>query len=259
MSAAPAAGLPVAQLRHHPDNPPGRHVDVDELADSIRAVGILQPLLVEPDPSGGWVVLAGNRRLAAARSLGLTAVPCVVRAAHDDIAHTAVRLIENGHRRNLSPMEQAREFGRLRAAGRTLKEIRALTGFSMTHISNRLMLLELTANTQALVESGVLSAEAATDAARLARPPRQRKPPAAPVVTPPDGPLNFEREHFGRAHRLAELAAAICIGVHGRLAALGGLGGIACGRCWEAAIRRDAAQAPAVFPAVSPTAAAVTA
>lgn len=245
--------IEVGRLRHHPDNPPGRRGDVAELADSIRAVGILQPLLVEPD-GDGFVVVAGNRRLAAARLAGLAEVECTVRQATNRGSHTEVRLIENGHRRALSPMEQARAFGQLRTGGLPQAAIAARTGFSISHVSDRLALLELGAVTQDRVERGVLSADVALAAVRAARrpPTRENDPGHGPGKQYEATPL--APDHFGRGHPLAAQAHAVCRRTHGPLLASAGLGGIACGRCWENAIRADEhGQAVDAVAAAAPT------
>ena len=214
-----------------------------ELADSIRAVGILEPLLVEPaSHARGYVVIAGNRRLAAARLLGLVDVECMVRPRHDRSDHAAVRLIENGHRRALSPMEQARGFGQLRDDGLSQTEIAKRTGFSIPHVSQRLTLLELGAVTQDRVERGVLRADVAVAAVRSTRRPSQPDKPRHPAMAQPPPaavPCALAPDHFGRGHPLSRHAGQRCRGVHGELRAAAGLGGIACGRCWETAIRAD--------------------
>lgn len=230
--------IPLGQLHHHPDNPPERHADVAELADSIRAVGVLQALLVEPDGSS-YVVVAGNRRFAAAKVAGLTEVPCTVRPAHDQDAHTAVRLIENGHRKNLTPLEQARAFGQLRDSGLSQTEIARRTGFSLGHVSNRLALLDLGAATQARIEAGTLRPDEALAAIRATRP--DQRPKGRRQI--PNDTTPLAKDHFGRGHGLANQAGARCRRTHGQLLAMGGLGGVACGRCWEATIRSHERQA----------------
>lgn len=234
-TAARQATLPLVSLRHHPGNPAGRHTgaDVDELADSIRVIGILQPLLVEPAPDGaGYVVLAGNRRLAAARAAGLWEAPCVIRDAGDDGSHTAIRLIENGHRKGLTPMQQARAFAELRDRdGLTQTEVARRTGFSLSHVSLRLMLLQLDAGTQARIEAGELSAENAVAAIREARgtagSKKQQKKPST-----------GRNCYFGPSHPVAEAARQMCRSQHGE-AGRTTTGGVACAPCWEAAIRAD--------------------
>ena len=93
---------PVNDLRMNPLNPRDElhTAGLDELAESIRAQGVLQPLLVTP----GGVVVAGHRRLAAARLAGLTAVPVVVRDLND-VQQQEIMLVENLQRQDLSAVE----------------------------------------------------------------------------------------------------------------------------------------------------------
>ncbi len=101
-SASSTETRPVNDLRPNPLNPRGElHVaGLDELADSIRAQGVLQPLLVTP----GGVVVAGHRRLAAARLAGLSEVPVVVRDL-DAVQQQEIMLVENLQRQDLSAVE----------------------------------------------------------------------------------------------------------------------------------------------------------
>jgi len=101
-SASSTETRPVNDLRPNPLNPRGElHVaGLDELADSIRAQGVLQPLLVTP----GGVVVAGHRRLAAARMAGLSEVPVVVRDL-DAVQQQEIMLVENLQRQDLSAVE----------------------------------------------------------------------------------------------------------------------------------------------------------
>jgi ParB/RepB/Spo0J family partition protein len=233
--------IPLDKLHHHPDNPPERIKGVEELAESIRSVGILQALVVEPlaDRPDEYVIVIGHRRRAAAALLGLPAVPCDVRRQHSTVTHTMVRLIENGHRRNLSPLEQAHAFGELRRMGMTLAAISGRTGFSAGHISTRLALLELDAGTQRRLAAGQIRAEDALAAVRDARGggPGQRRRGRRPVSTPvtvssPVVELTFQ-SHFGPAHPVFQAAAARCLTEH--MAP----DGVACPPCWEFAVRAD--------------------
>jgi ParB family chromosome partitioning protein len=106
--AAPYREVPLAELAANPLNARRKLTDIDALADSVRAVGILEPLLVTPSANGhrGLVIVAGHRRLAAAHKAGLSAVPCVVRAL-DEIAMVQAALVENSHRQNLTYTEEA--------------------------------------------------------------------------------------------------------------------------------------------------------
>lgn len=232
--------IPVGMLHHHPDNPPSRLDDLHGLTDSIREAGLLQPLLVEPDGPGRYLVVAGNRRLAAAISAGLAEVLCVVRDRHDTLDHRRVRLIENGHRRNLSPMEQAREFGKLLDAGLSQAEIAQRTGFSPGHVSGRLLLLSLDDATQARVESGQVNAEHAINAVRAVRSHVRRamKTRGAKAPVPDRGSVSVgEDGGLTRTNPVAQAAHARCKQRHGLSGGL--VGSVACGSCWEFCIRAD--------------------
>jgi ParB/RepB/Spo0J family partition protein len=112
-----------------------------ELAASIAEHGILQPLLVR-QTDAGWEVVAGRRRLAAARTAGLTTVPCVLRVLSDDEAADAA-LAENLHRRDLSAVEEALAYSHLRDRGLNQTQIARRAGRSQSHVSTLLRVLEL--------------------------------------------------------------------------------------------------------------------
>lgn len=128
--------------------------DLAELAASIAEHGVLQPLLVRQIKKQ-WEVVAGRRRLAAARQAGLDAVPCVVRALSKDQA-TDAAIAENIHRRNLSPIEEAMAFAHLRHHGASGPDIARRTGRSTAHVYNLLKLLEFPEDVRAEIHSGRL-------------------------------------------------------------------------------------------------------
>lgn len=138
--------------------------DVDDLADlegSIRTLGVLQPIVVRPAVDG-WEVVAGRRRLAAARAAGLTEVPCVVRNLDDDGA-ADVALAENLHRRSLSPIEEGLAYAKLRDRGLTQQEIADRVGRSQAHVSRILRVLELPAELREKVHRREMSYVTALD------------------------------------------------------------------------------------------------
>lgn len=135
------------ELAPSPLNPRGPVVEDDELrdlADSIRAQGILQPLVV----TRNGTVIAGHRRHAAARLAGLTHVPCIVRDLTPG-QQLAVMLVENLQRRSLSPMQQAQGVGRLRDTGLSPAEIAARVGRHRSWVDGMLRLLALPEDLQA--------------------------------------------------------------------------------------------------------------
>src|SRR5438093_1661684 len=105
------AHLPVETIHANPRQPRRRfdHDATNGLADSIRAQGVVQPVIVRSRPEGGWELIAGERRWRAAREAGLATLPAVVRDA-DDRDSFLLALVENVVREDLSPVEEARAF-----------------------------------------------------------------------------------------------------------------------------------------------------
>ena len=140
---------------------PRTHFDDDslnELADSIRAVGVLQPLLVRALRPGAFQLIAGERRLKAAQRAGLAQVPVIVRDA-TDAASAEQALIENVHREDLSPLEEAAAYQQLIEDFRlTHDQLAARVGKNRATISNSLRLLALPASVQQLIADRRLSA-----------------------------------------------------------------------------------------------------
>ena len=139
---------------------PRRHFDeeaLQQLADSIREHGLLQPLVVRPMKAGGYQLIAGERRWRASRMAGLTEVPVIVLDVGDEKA-MELTMIENLQREDLNPMEEA-------AGYRQLMEVHHLTqdavakavGKSRPAVANMLRLLELPEDIQDQVRSGALS------------------------------------------------------------------------------------------------------
>lgn len=143
---------------------PGRYqprtgMDADalnELADSIRSQGVVQPVVVRAVGSGRYELIAGERRWRAAQKAGLHEIPAVIRKVPDQAA-IAMALIENIQRENLSPLEEARALERLIAEFELSHEGAAeAVGRSRTSVTNLLRLLELTPEVRELVEAGRL-------------------------------------------------------------------------------------------------------
>jgi ParB family chromosome partitioning protein len=150
--AAPHAGLrevPVDLLRRGKYQPriDMREETLAELAESIRAQGVVQPIVVRPLPGSGsethYEIVAGERRWRAAQLAGLQTVPAVIRDIPDETA-VAVALIENIQRENLNPIEEARSLHRLvEEFGLTHADAAQAVGRSRATVSNLLRLLEL--------------------------------------------------------------------------------------------------------------------
>jgi ParB family transcriptional regulator, chromosome partitioning protein len=127
-----------------------------ELAESIKAHGVVQPILVRPLAAGRYEIIAGERRWRAARLAGLAAVPAVVRDVSDRHA-LAIALIENIQREDLNPLEEAAGLKRLiDELGMTHAETAEALGRSRAAITNALRLLELAPPVQELVRDGKL-------------------------------------------------------------------------------------------------------
>jgi len=137
--------LPVEQLDPHPNNPRKDLGDLTELTESIRANGVLQNLTVVSKPlsegGGQYTVIIGHRRLAAAKLAGLSTVPCVIMEM-DELEQIRTMAIENMHRSDLTPIEQADSFQMMLDLGDTVQTISENTGFSETTVRNRLKLRE---------------------------------------------------------------------------------------------------------------------
>ncbi|MFU0832038.1 MAG: Stage 0 sporulation protein J [Oscillospiraceae bacterium] len=131
---------------------------LQELAESIRQHGILQPLLVRPIVSGGYQIVAGERRWRAARIAQLKEVPAVVREMSDrEVMQLA--LIENLQREDLNPLEEAQGYQSLiETYGMTQEEVASTVGKSRPAVANALRLLNLPEEIRNLVETGIISA-----------------------------------------------------------------------------------------------------
>lgn len=139
--------LPLDHLLPHPHNPRGSvdPASIQELADSIREHGILEPLLIVPHPEqkDRYVVVAGHRRLAAAEAAGLQVVPVIVRTDLDSAKQEEVMLVENLQREDLTPLQEARAFERLIRQGYTRADIIRNTGIGQARLQATLQILRL--------------------------------------------------------------------------------------------------------------------
>ena len=149
--------LPIDRI-HRGRYQPRRHFDQDglrELADSISAQGMVQPVVVRPVQEG-YELIAGERRWRAAQMAGLHEIPAVVRDL-DDQAAAAVGLIENIQREDLNPLEQARAIDRLiEDFGLTHQQVAQAVGRSRAAVTNLLRLQELDEVVKEMVETGQL-------------------------------------------------------------------------------------------------------
>jgi ParB/RepB/Spo0J family partition protein len=224
----PAAGLYV-QIDVRLIDVDGRNVrtdlgDLTELAASIKAVGILQPLTVDAE-GARYRLRYGHRRLAAAKLAGHGEVPCIVRSPLADPAVRVERLIENLHRKNLEPLEEAKAYQQLIAAGMTQADVARRVAVSQATVSARLSLLVLPPAAQAMVRDKRLPLVEATKLASQVR---------------ANGSGAVVHKEVGRAgdllspnHPLAASARKACTHIARRLYAG------ACTPCWETAVRTD--------------------
>lgn len=131
------------QIERDPDQPRKNLGSLDGLKSSIRAQGILQPLIVSPLTENRYRLIAGERRWTAARALGLTETPVIVRTVEDQQRLT-LQIIENLHRRDLDPLEEARSYRRLMeefSLGQ--RDIAAKLGKSLAQVNETLRILDL--------------------------------------------------------------------------------------------------------------------
>jgi ParB family chromosome partitioning protein len=150
--------LPVSALRPNSRQPRTNFPEagIRELAASIKEVGILQPLVVRPTP-GGFELIAGERRLRAAKEASLERVPVLIRQAGEDES-MELALVENLQRENLSPLETAAAYQALMDGfGLTRERLARRLGKSRTAVTNTLRLVHLPERIQALLNDGKLS------------------------------------------------------------------------------------------------------
>jgi ParB family transcriptional regulator, chromosome partitioning protein len=150
------AQLPVETLRPGKYQPRTRmdEASLADLAESIRARGVIQPVVVRPVGEGRYELLAGERRWRAARIAGLERIPAIIREVPDDVA-LGIGLIENIQREDLNPIEEAAGIKRLIDEFRlTHEEAARAVGRSRAGVTNLLRLLDLAPAAQAFVQDG---------------------------------------------------------------------------------------------------------
>ena len=133
--------IPRVDLFTHPDNPRDDLGDLTELAESIKQNGIMQNLTVVPRRAGGYTVIIGHRRLAAAQIAQLKALPCIITEMSDRKQHETM-LAENMLRKDLTLANQVQAFEQLRLDGATAEEIAETSGFSLKTVEKRLKYAE---------------------------------------------------------------------------------------------------------------------
>jgi ParB/RepB/Spo0J family partition protein len=229
MSGAQLRMVPVSQLVANRRNVREKLEGIDELAASIRARGLLQPLIVN-DRAGTLEVTDGHRRLEASRRAGLPAVLCIVTTdvgTHD----VTITMLAASMHKELKPIEQGRAFQRLQGEGMTIAEISRSTGYSVALIRGRLLLLELPDEAQDMVEDESLTIGEATE---LARQVKARK--SGGVVRMGSGK---ETARYWATHPLRGAVREYCTHRDVRRT----IGDAGCPHCWEKVIRADEREA----------------
>jgi ParB family chromosome partitioning protein len=158
----PDLTVPIEKLVPNPDQPRRdfpQH-ELEELAGSLDAKGVIQPLIVRPapEPAGGYQIVAGERRWRAAQLAQLHEVPVIVREL-DDTEVLEVAIIENIQRANLNPVEEATGYRQLMERfGHTQERLAGALSKSRSHIANLMRLLQLPDEVQTYLRDGRLSA-----------------------------------------------------------------------------------------------------
>lgn len=151
--------IPVESIEKNPFQTRTRFDEsaLDELASSISASGVVQPVVVRPLPSGRYQLITGERRLLASIKAGKQTLPAIIRRVSDEQT-LEMTIVENLQRADLNPMEQARAFQRLSSTFKlTQDEVAQRTGKDRTSVANFLRLLRLPEAVQNMVEGGELS------------------------------------------------------------------------------------------------------
>jgi ParB/RepB/Spo0J family partition protein len=170
LSERTLANVPVAAITPNPNQPRKTFKGIDELAGSIRANGLLQPITLRPRGDGTYLVVAGERRFRAVSSLGWETIPAIV---IDNDAEDTFRLavLENMARKDMSPVEEARSLKTLLET-MTVSEVAAAVGYGSldgNQITWKVKLLDAIEELQELVNKGHLRQTQAIQASRLSR------------------------------------------------------------------------------------------
>lgn len=152
--------LPIEFLKPNP-NQPRKHfnkADIEDLSESIKARGLLQPILVRPIAHDLYEIVAGERRWRAAQLAMVPDIPVIIRQLSDEAA-AEIALIENVQRVDLNPMEEAAAYQRLiEIHGRTQEEISGAVGKSRSHVANLIRLMGLPEKARMALEEGKITA-----------------------------------------------------------------------------------------------------
>ena len=162
------ANLALSEVRPNP-NQPRKLFDIEalqELADSIRELGLMQPIVVRPSEPG-FEVIAGERRFRACSMLGMASVPCMIIRGLDDEQAFILSTTENVARRDMTIIEEANAFQTIIALGKPVAEVGKLFGKTEAYINYRLDLLRLKSDLQEAVSAGTLASKLAHTLSQL--------------------------------------------------------------------------------------------
>lgn len=147
---------------------------IEELSESIKSCGLIQPILVEESLDGGYIIIAGERRFRASTLAGLTTIPVIIKNLSEE-AKLEIALVENIQREDLTPIEEAKAYKKLMDVMHlTQDEVAQKVGKKRSTISNSIRLLNLPDDLQSSVNNGSLSAGHARTLLSLDNPNRQR-------------------------------------------------------------------------------------
>ncbi|AQS57752.1 ParB/RepB/Spo0J family partition protein [Desulforamulus ferrireducens] len=152
--------IKVSEIKPNPKQPRLKidQEKLQELVDSIREYGVVQPVVVRSQPGGGYELIAGERRWRACQQLGLEYIPAVIRE-YGELQSAAIALIENLQRENLNPLEEATAYRRLMDEFQlTQEEVSQRVGKSRPQITNMVRLLSLPNEIKVKVSNGEISA-----------------------------------------------------------------------------------------------------
>lgn len=174
--AALGRQVPIDEIETNPDQPRRSVGDLSELVLSIESKGVLEPLLVRPLPDGRFRIIAGERRFRAALEAGLAEVPCIELDVPDNEV-MEIALIENLHRRDLHPFEEASGYSALaQKHGYTQQQIATALGKSRVSITEALSLLEIPEDVREECRRADIDARSVLiEIARLGHPDRMRQ------------------------------------------------------------------------------------
>jgi len=150
----------IEDLVPNPDQPRKTFTQesLDDLAESIRRHGLLQPLLVHQEKSGKYIIIAGERRYRAAQIAGLEQLPVIVRNQDDENHRIELSLVENIQREDLDPIEEAQAYAKLmEITGATQEGVAEMVGKSRVAVANTIGLLKLPEDMQVQLKQGIIS------------------------------------------------------------------------------------------------------